>query len=72
MELRQGRGGWGLGTGCAPEGGWRGTGCPGWWSEPIAVKEAFVQYFQMQGSIFVWSSQELDSMIPVGPSQFDI
>ena len=28
MELHQGRGGWGLGTGCAPEGGGHGTGCP--------------------------------------------
>ncbi len=29
MELCQGRGSWGLGTGSAPEGGGHGTGCPG-------------------------------------------
>ena len=33
MELRQGRGEWGLGTGCAPEGGGHGTGCPVLWSQ---------------------------------------
>ena len=29
MELCQGRGSWGLGTGSAPEGGGHGMGCPG-------------------------------------------
>ena len=29
MELCQGRGSWGLGTGAAPQGGGHGTGCPG-------------------------------------------
>ena len=34
MELRQGRGSWGLGTGAAPEGGGHGTRCPGQWARP--------------------------------------
>lgn len=29
MELCQGRGSWGLGTGSAPEDDGHGTGCPG-------------------------------------------
>ena len=33
MELCQGRGSSGLGTGSAPEGG-HGTGCPGLWAWP--------------------------------------
>ena len=34
MELCQGRGSWGLGTGAAPQGGGHGTGCPGQWAQP--------------------------------------
>jgi len=34
MELCQGRGSWGLGTGAAPQGGGHGTGCPGLWARP--------------------------------------
>jgi len=34
MELCQGRGSWGLGTGAAPQGGGHGTGCPGQWARP--------------------------------------
>ena len=34
MELCQGRGSWGLGTGAAPDNGGHGTGCPGQWAQP--------------------------------------
>jgi len=34
MELCQGRGSWGSGTGSAPEVGGHGTGCPGQWAQP--------------------------------------
>ena len=34
MELCQGRGSWGLGTGAAAQGGGHATGCPGLWARP--------------------------------------
>jgi len=34
MELCQGRGSWGSGTGAAPEGSGHGMGCPGLWAQP--------------------------------------
>ena len=38
MELCQGRGSWGLGTGAAPEGSGHGTGCPGLWARPRVLE----------------------------------
>ena len=38
MELCQGRGSWGLGTGSAPEGGGHGTACPGLWARPQGLE----------------------------------
>ena len=67
MELCQGRGSWGLGTGSAPEGGGHGTGCPGLWAQPQA---AGVQgLFDTALSHGVWIlggavwSRELDSFL---------
>ena len=63
MELCQGRGGPGVGTRCAPEGGEHGTGCPGQWAQPQAagVQGVFGHHSQAQGlGGPVWS-QGLDS-----------
>ena len=38
MELCQGRGSWGLGTGAAPQGAGHGTGCPGLWAWPPVLE----------------------------------
>jgi len=38
MELCQGRGSWGLGTGAAPQGGGHGAGCPGLWARPPVLE----------------------------------
>jgi len=38
MELCQGRGSGGLGTGAAPEGGGHGTGCPGLRVQPRVLE----------------------------------
>ena len=60
MELCEGRGGWGLGTGCAPEGSGHGTGCTGQWAPPRAVvmQEAFGQQSQIQGLDSGWCCAE--------------
>ena len=57
MELCQGRGSWGLGTGAAPEGGGHGTGFPGQWARPRVLE--FGQCFQTQGLNFGWGCVEL-------------
>jgi len=38
MELCQGRGSWGLGTGSAAEDCGHGTGCPGLWVRPPVME----------------------------------
>ena len=60
MELRQGRGGWGSGTGAAPQGGGHGTGCTGQWARPrvAAVQRVFGQLSDT-GFKFGWSYVEL-------------
>ena len=49
MELCQGRGSWGLGTGSELEAGGHGMGCPGQWAQPQAagVQGAFGQHSQI-------------------------
>ena len=60
MELRQGWGGWALGTGCAPEGSGHGTGCPGQWARPesAGIQEASGQCSKTQGLNVEWSCVE--------------
>jgi len=73
MELCQGRGSWGLGTGAAPQGGGHGTGCPGQWARPQVPE--FNEHLGKAFRYRVWIlggplwSQELDSMILVSPFQ---
>jgi len=54
MELCQGRGSWGLGTGSAPKGGGHGTGCPELWARPQVpeFEEHFGQCCQSYGLTF--------------------
>ena len=64
-----GRGSWGLGTGSAPEGGGRETGCPGQWARPQG--DGVQGALDNIGFVFwvvVWS-KELDSMILMHPFQ---
>ena len=69
MELCQGRGSWGLGTGSAPEGSGHGTGCPGLWARPRVLElrkcldNTIRQRVWMLGGA-MWR-QGLDSMILV-------
>ena len=60
MELCEGRGSWGLGTGFAPESGGHGAGCPGQWSwhQADGVQEAFGQHSEKQGLNFGWCCVE--------------
>ena len=60
MELCQGRGSWGLGTGSAPEGSGHGIGCPGQWAWPQAagVQGAFGLRSQIWGLNVGWSCMQ--------------
>jgi len=74
MELCQGRGSWGLGTGSAPEHGGCGTGCPGHGPKLLEFKECLDNTLRHRVWILdgpVWS-QELDSVFLVGLFQFRI
>ena len=76
MELCQGRGSWGLGTGPAPEGSGHGMGCPGQWARPQVPE--FKEHLDNALRHRVWilggplQSQELGLMILVGPCQLRI
>ena len=67
MELCQGRGSWGLGTGSAPEGGGHGTGCPGQWAQPRVLEVREGLDITLRQRVWIWSgavwNQELKSMI---------
>ena len=80
MELCQGRGSWRLGTGSAPQGGGHGTGCPGQWAQPKCQSSRCILDNALRHRVLsdiwilsgpVWS-QELGSMILVGPFQLTI
>jgi len=76
MELCQGRGSWGLGTGSAPEGSGHGTGCPGQWAWPQVPECKERLDISLRGRVWIlggalWG-QELDLMIPVGSFQLEI
>ena len=60
MPSIQERGGWGLGTGCASEGGGHGTGCTGQWAQPRGNGDqgAFGQRSQTLGLDFGWCCVE--------------
>ena len=71
MELCQGRVRRGLGRGSSPEGGGHGTSCPGQWAQPRVLEfrehlDSTVRHWVRLLRGPVWS-QELDSMIIVGP-----
>ena len=66
MELCEGRSGWGLGTGCAPEGDGHGTGCTGQWAQPrvLEFKENLDSTLRhgvwiLSGGVWIW---EVDLM----------
>jgi len=82
MELCQGRGSWGLGTGAAPEGSGHRTGCPGqrpqWGTVCTAPVPEFMVHLHSAPRRRVrilsgpaWS-QKLDLMILVSPFQLSI
>ena len=72
MELCQGRGSWGLGTGSAPDDGGHGTGCPGQWAQSWAASVHCLYNALRQRVCFLnghmWG-QMLDSLILMGPFQ---
>ena len=76
MELCQGRGSWGLGTGAAPQGAGHGTGCPGLWAWPpvLEFRECLDSALRHRVWILggpVWNL-ELDLMVLTGPFQLRI
>ena len=66
MELRQGRGGWGPGTGAAPQGGGQGTGCTGLWARPQVLEfRERLDRSETQGSNSGWCCVEVTSPQPL-------
>ena len=73
MELCQGRGSWGLGTGSAPERGGHGTKCPEQWARPqvpeINVKALRHRVWILCNPVWSW---EFNLMIITGTIQLNI